>query len=187
MKKLVLVAMIAAVAAQIQVRADEPSEKKPVAESSKTGEYALWPAFFAMSEWPETPDLIGLRLSIPYSSKQECVTGIDLGLWGRCKDFEGLGLSIIRNDVKDTFGGVQIGLYNSVGRGDLFCVQAGLWNEAFSFRGAQVGLINVAGEGDGIQIGLINRAETLYGFQIGLVNVIRDAELPVFFGCNIGF
>ena len=89
--------------------------------------------------------------------------------------------------MKDTFGGVQVGLYNSVGRGDLFCVQAGLWNEAYSFRGAQVGLINVTGDGQGFQIGLINRAETLNGFQFGLVNVIRDAELPVFFGCNIGF
>ena len=89
MKKLVLVAVIAAVASQIQVRADEPSEKKAVIEPSKKVQYALWPAFFAVAEWPETPDLVGLRLSIPYSSKQECVTGIDLGFWGRCKDFEG--------------------------------------------------------------------------------------------------
>ena len=187
MKKLMLVALVASLVAQVQVRADETSEKNSAAESSKTGEYALWPACFALCEWPETPDLVGIRLSIPFSTKQEGVTGIDLGLWGRCKDFEGLGLSILRNDVKDTFGGIQVGLYNSIGRGDLFCVQAGLWNEAFSFRGAQVGLVNLAGEGDGFQIGLINRAETLYGFQLGLVNVIRDAELPVFFGLNIGF
>lgn len=187
MKKLVLVAVIAAVVSQIQVRADEPSATKAVVEPTKTVEYALWPAFFAVGEWPETPDLVGLRLSIPYSTRQENVTGIDLGLWGRCKDFEGIGLSILRNDVKDTFGGIQVGCYNSVGRGDLFCVQAGLWNESFSFRGAQVGLINVTGSGQGFQVGLVNRAETLYGFQLGLVNVIRDAELPVFFGFNIGF
>ena len=60
-------------------------------------------------------------------------------------------------------------------------------NESESFRGAQVGLVNVSGSGQGFQVGLINRAETLYGFQVGLVNVIRDAELPVFLGLNIGF
>ncbi len=187
MKKLVLLALVASVVAQFQVRADKTSDTKTDSESSASENYAIWPACFAVAEWPETPDLVGLRLTIPFSSKQENVTGIDLGLWGRSQNFEGIGLSIIRNDVKDIFGGVQVGLYNSVGRGDLFCVQTGLWNESESFRGAQVGLVNVSGSGQGFQVGLINRAETLYGFQVGLVNVIRDAELPVFLGLNIGF
>lgn len=148
---------------------------------------AVWPAFFAVAEWPETPDLIGLRLTIPFSTKQESVTGFDLGLWGFCYDFEGLQMNLIRNNVRDTFGGVQFGCYNSVNRGDLFGIQFGLWNEAYSFRGVQCGLINVTGDAQGFQIGLINRAETMYGVQIGLINVIRDAEIPVFPLVNIGF
>ena len=148
---------------------------------------AWWPAFFAVGEWPETPDLVGIRLTIPFATKQECVTGVDVGLWGRAKDFEGAQLNLIRNDVQDTFGGVQVGFYNSVNRGDMFGGQGGLWNEANSFRGIQLGLVNLTGDGQGVQVGLINRAETLYGFQIGIINVIRDAEIPVFPIVNVGF
>lgn len=148
---------------------------------------AIWPAFFGICEWPATPDLIGLRLTIPYSSRQESVTGIDLGFWGVCKDFEGIQINILRSNVKDTFGGFQFSLYNSVNRGDLCGIQVGLWNEAYSFRGIQAGVINVTGDAQGFQIGLINRAETLYGFQVGLINVIRDAEIPVFPLLNVGF
>ncbi len=147
----------------------------------------IWPAFFAISEWPQTPDIVGIRLTIPFSTRQESVTGIDVGLWGRSKDFEGFQVNVLRNDVKDTFGGFQVGLYNSVNRGDLFSIQAGLWNEAQSFRGLQIGLVNTSGDAQGFQIGLINRTETMYGFQLGLINVIRDAELPMMPIVNIGF
>ena len=101
--------------------------------------------------------------------------------------FEGIQLNVLRNDVVDGASGIQVGIYNSVGRGDLFGVQAGLWNEALSFRGVQAGLVNVVGEGRGVQVGLINRAETFYGYQVGLVNIIRDAELQFFPIVNIGF
>ena len=148
---------------------------------------AWWPAFFGFCEWPATPDLVGLRITIPFSTRQESVTGIDLGLWGACKDFEGVQLNVLRSKVKDTFGGFQFSLYNSVNRGDLFGIQLGFWNEAYSFRGLQAGLVNITGDAQGFQIGLINRAETLYGFQVGLINVIRDAEIPVFPVFNIGF
>ena len=148
---------------------------------------AWWPAFFGFSEWPETPDLTGLRITIPYSSRQESVTGIDFGLWGVCKDFEGIQLNVLRSNVKDTFGGFQFSLYNSVNRGDLFGIQVGLFNEAYSFRGLQAGLVNLTGDAQGFQVGVVNRAETLYGFQVGLINVIRDAEIPVFPVLNIGF
>lgn len=157
------------------------------ANSAEPVKEALWPAFFAFSDWPATPDLVGLRLTIPFSTRQECVTGIDLGLWGVCKDFEGVQLNVLRSNVRDSFGGIQFSLYNSVNRGDLFGVQVGLWNEAYSFRGVQAGLVNITGDAQGFQVGIINRAETLYGFQFGLINVIRDAEIPVFPIMNIGF
>ena len=196
MKKM-LVTMFASVFAVTLMAAQEESISRvnesegrmlDVVETEKvTNDEAWWPAFFAISEWPSTPDLIGLRITIPFSTRQECVTGIDIGFWGACKDFEGIQVNVLRNDVRDTFGGVQLGLYNSVSRGDLFGFQIGLWNQANSFRGVQAGLVNVTGDAQGFQLGVINRAETLYGFQVGLINVIRDAEIPVLPFVNIGF
>ena len=198
MKKLFALTLTAALAvpAFAAEKADAiPEEEESVAQMLATtdsnapapAKTVIWPAFFAVCEWPATPDLVGIRLTIPYSSAQESVTGIDLGLWGVCNDFEGIQLNLLRSNVRDSFGGFQFSLYNSVNRGDLFGIQVGLWNEAYSFRGVQAGLVNITGDAQGVQIGLINRAETLYGFQFGLINVIRDAEIPVFPIMNIGF
>ena len=185
MKKLLALAVVAAIAAtstaEEQAATEQPVAKPEIQQST------VWPAVFAVCEWPASPDLVGVRLTIPYSTRQETVTGLDLGFWGRCKDFEGVQFSILRNDVKDTLGGVQVGCYNTANRADLFVVQIGLVNETQGFRGFQFGAINVTGDGEGLQMGLINRAETLYGFQIGLINVIRDAEVPVLPLINIGF
>ena len=184
MKKLLALAIVAAIAATT-IAADE-AEDKTVAQP-QVQQSAIWPAVFAFSEWPASPDLVGVRITIPFSTRQETVTGFDLGLWGRCKDFEGIQLSALRNDVKDTLGGIQVGIYNSANRADLFVIQAGLVNETQSFRGVQAGIINITGDGEGFQVGLINRAETFHGFQIGAINVIRDAEVPVLPLANIGF
>ena len=55
MKKLVLLALVASVVAQFQVRADKTSDTKTDSESSASENYAIWPACFAVAEWPETP------------------------------------------------------------------------------------------------------------------------------------
>jgi hypothetical protein len=182
MKKLFAVALAAALA--VPAFAAEPAAPAAQAESKDA---VLWPACFAVCEWPSTPDLVGLRLTLPFSTRQESVTGFDLGLWGRCKDFEGVQINVFRNDAKDTLAGFQFGLYNSVTRADLFAFQAGLINEAQGFRGFQVGLVNITGDGEGFQVGLINRAETLHGFQVGAINVIRDAEFAFLPLVNVGF
>ena len=184
MKKLLALAVVAVMA--VTSFAEEQSADQASAQP-ELQQSAIWPAVFAFCQWPASPDLVGLRLTIPYSSRQETVTGIDLGFWGRCKDFEGIQLNILRNDVKDTLGGIQVGCYNTAARADQFAIQVGLMNETQGFRGLQCGVINVTGEGEGFQVGLINRAETLYGFQVGLINVIRSAEMPVLPLCNIGF
>lgn len=165
--------------------AAEPAENEPARAPARQS--AVWPAVFAFCEWPDTPDLIGLRLAIPFSTKQESITGFDIGFWGRCKDMEGLQVNVLRNDVKDTFCGIQAGLYNTANRADMLCVQCGLINETQSFRGVQCGLVNMTGDGQGFQVGLINRAETFYGLQVGVVNVIRDAEFQMLPIANIGF
>jgi len=178
---------IAGVDADDDMSIDENEDGLVVKVDAPRKNAAMWPAFIAVWEYPETPDLIGLRLTIPYSTKQENVTGIDVGFWGRAMYFEGVQANILRNDVKDACAGVQCGIYNSVARGDLIGVQVGLWNESLSYRGAQVGLVNVSGDSQGFQVGLINRSETMYGFQVGLINIIRDAEIQFCPFVNVGF
>ena len=184
MKKLLTVALVAS--AMMPVFAEEAASanaaKVPAREES-----TMWPACVAVYEWPAAADVVGLRFTIPYSTAQESVTGVDIGFWGRSLYFEGIQINVIRNDVKDSASGFQIGLYNSIGRGEMIGLQAGLWNEAGCLRGLQAGLVNIAGEAQGFQVGLVNRAETMYGFQVGLINVIREAELQFCPVCNIGF
>lgn len=196
MKKLLTFAFIAALAAPLCAAPaaeveDENDDDNVIVKDDETAQprktVAQWPAFFAVCEFPETPDLVGLRLTIPYATKQENVTGVDVGLWGRANYFEGLMFNVIRNDVKDNFAGFQLGLYNTAGRAEFITAQVGLWNEAGSLCGVQVGLVNTVDEAEGFQFGIINRAETLEGFQLGLINVIRDNELRFFPLVNIGF
>ena len=190
MKKLALLTAVAV--ASMSLFAQEEAKQEPAPAAAQAEETPrvtdnVWPAFFAICEWPANPDVVGLRLTIPFSTRQDNITGIDLGFWGRSFYFEGIQVNILRNDVKDRCAGFQVGLYNSIGSGEMFGIQAGLWNEANAVRGIQAGLVNVAGEAQGLQVGLINRAETMYGYQVGLVNIIRDAELQFFPILNIGF
>ena len=187
MKKLVMLTAVAALAAPLLAQEAAKDEKPAQAQESRRATNAVWPAFFAVSEFPANPDVVGLRLTIPFSTRQEGVTGLDLGFWGRSTYFEGIQVNILRNDVKDRCAGFQVGLYNSIGSGEMLGLQVGLWNEANALRGFQVGLVNVSGETQGLQVGLVNRAETMYGYQVGLINVIRDAELQFCPIVNIGF
>ena len=190
MKKLIYLSAVAVASFSLfaQEAADESAaQQSSQVKSERREESAVWPAFLAICQWPRSADVAGLRLTIPFSTSQENITGLDVGLWGRSLYFEGIQLNVLRNDVVDGAAGIQVGIYNSVGRGDLFGVQAGLWNEALSFRGVQAGLVNVVGEGRGVQVGIINRAETFYGYQVGLVNIIREGEWPFMPIINIGF
>lgn len=177
-----------AVCAKDATLAENVARDQEAAElESPRPQEAAWPLFFALGDMPETPDLIGLRLTIPFSTKQESVTGLDLGLWGKSRYFEGIQINVLRSAVKDELSGVQIGCYNSAAQADAFGLQVGLWNEAGRLNGVQCGLVNAVGEMCGIQIGLINRAEELHGFQLGAINVIRDAEVRFFPFVNVGF
>ena len=188
MKNLFSLALVAAIAMPAFAQDEEKSaEETPQAQVERKRASVAGPTFFAVSEFPASQDVTGLRLTIPFSTKQENITGIDLGLWGRALYFQGFQINILRNDVKDDMSGFQCGLYNSIGSGQLLGLQVGLYNEANFLRGVQAGLINLGGEVDGLQIGLINRAETMVGYQIGLINVIRDAELEFCPIINIGW
>ena len=187
MKKIVIIALVAAAVSSVFAQDAAPTAEEQAPVREERGRHDVWPAFIAVCEYPDVTDVIGIRLTIPFSTKQDNVTGIDLGLWGRSLYFEGIQVNILRNDVKDDLSGVQVGLFNTVGGGDFLGAQVGLWNEAGFMRGFQAGLVNVCGEAQGVQVGLINRAETMYGYQVGLVNIIRDAELQFFPIVNIGF
>jgi hypothetical protein len=188
MKKLSI--LLAATTLALSVFAQEAQQAASAAEPQRTDRRELskmWPAPFAFCQWPRSADVIGLRLTLPFSTSQENITGLDVGFWGHSLYFEGIQLNAIRNDVVDSCAGIQIGLYNSIGRGDLAGIQIGLWNEALSIRGIQCGLVNVTGDAEGFQVGVINRAETMHGFQFGAINIIRDAELQFCPFVNIGF
>ena len=188
MKKSIPFALAAMLAFSLAAEEEKPANeqiKQP--ESVEKADSTVWPAYFAVSQWPRSVDVVGLRLTIPFSTAQESVTGLDVGLWGKSVYFEGIQLNVLRNDVTDGGTGIQVGIYNSVGSDELMGIQAGLWNEALSLGGVQVGLVNVVGEARGFQIGLVNRAETFYGYQVGLINVIRDAEVRFCPFVNIGF
>jgi len=187
MKKLLPFALVAALVLPTFAQEAEKKDDASSNREERKRESHVWPAFFAVCEFPANPDLIGLRLTIPFSTQQENVTGLDLGLWGRSLYYQGLQINVLRNDVKDDLAGFQVGCYNTVGGGQFLGLQAGLWNEANSMCGAQVGLINLSGETEGFQIGLINRSETMHGYQVGLINVIRDAELQFCPIVNIGW
>lgn len=189
MKKLIAIAAITTIALPLFAQEEASKEAAP-AQQQKTerkDQSAVWPAYFALAQWPRAVDVVGVRLTIPFSTSQENVTGVDIGFWGKSLYFEGVQLNILRNNVVDGAAGFQVGLYNSIGRGEMLGAQVGLWNEALSIRGVQAGLVNVAGEAQGLQFGLINRAETMHGYQIGIINVIRDAELQFMPIVNIGF
>lgn len=188
MKKLMSVVFAASVALSLVAQESESSAQvSPVDTVERKNESAVWPACVALCQWPRSPDVVGLRLTVPFSTSQDNVTGFDVGFWGVSEYFEGMQLNLLRNNVRDSASVFQIGLYNSVARGDMLGVQVGLWNESMEMRGFQVGLVNVTGGAEGFQIGLINRAETLYGFQVGAINIIRDAELQFMPIVNIGF
>ena len=188
MKKLLSAVFVASVALSLSAQEAKSAVASAQNENiERKNESAVWPACVAVSQWPRSPDLVGLRLTIPFSSSQENVTGFDVGFWGVSEYFEGIQLNLLRNNVRDSAAAFQVGLYNSVGRGDFLGAQVGLWNESMAMRGVQVGLVNVTGGSEGFQIGIINRAETLYGFQVGAINIIRDAEMQFMPFVNIGF
>ena len=188
MKKLLSAVFVASVALSLSAQEAKSAVASAQNENiERKNESAVWPACIAVSQWPRSPDLVGLRLTIPFSSSQENVTGFDVGFWGVSEYFEGIQLNLLRNNVRDGAAAFQVGLYNSVGRGDFLGAQVGLWNESMAMRGVQVGLVNVTGGSEGFQIGIINRAETLYGFQVGAINIIRDAEMQFMPFVNIGF
>ena len=149
------------------------------------GDKASWPVWLAFNS-TDNIDVIGLRLTLPYGACED-LTGIDLGVFGRCRYMYGVQANVLRNEVTDFGGGFQVGVYNTMGRADEFSCQIGLWNEANRFYGFQVGAINVCDEGTGFQVGLINRAEGFYGFQIGAINVIRGGDFKFIPVINFGF
>jgi len=187
MKKLVCMALLAAMAApafaqDAQVTGDDSAAPRAERKADDT-----WPAFLAICEFPAATDVAGLRLTLPFSTRHVNVTGIDLGLWGKSQYFEGIQINILRNDARDSLAGFQCGIYNTTGSGNLAGIQAGLWNEANSMCGLQAGLVNICGATEGLQVGIINRSDSMHGYQVGLINIIREAELRFFPVLNIGF
>ena len=149
-----------------------------------------------LNAWYHPENVTGLRVTIPYSTKTDTITGIDVGFWGKSASMAGIGVNIVANIVTDradaiqiagynyagTLSGAQVGLMNRTGYGALG------WDTRLMFSACvQVGVLNIANDLRGIQVGLINQADMLYGFQVGLVNVIKSGQIPFMPVLNVGF
>ena len=82
MKKLLSIALVAAVSMSIlAAEGDGDAAKKAQspeparAQAEERYDSPTWPAFLAIWQVPHAPDVVGLRLTIPYSTVQENVTG----------------------------------------------------------------------------------------------------------------
>ena len=144
-----------------------------------------WPVDFSFVDWIYRPaDVAGLRLGIPYG-KNDSVTGIDIGLFGKA-DYEwAISVNALYSGVRDEMGGIQISCVNEAGH--LTGLQVGLWNQASTAEGMQIGVLNLADQVEGLQIGLVNRTELMHGYQICLINVIRESSVPFCVGANFSF
>ena len=100
MKNLLSLSLVAAIA--MPLFAQEAVETADVVTTPQREEHKrennVWPAFFSVCEFPANPDVVGLRLTIPFSTKQENVTGVDLGLW----KFRQYGFCLSRHIEKTT-------------------------------------------------------------------------------------
>ena len=145
--------------------------------------------------WYHPENVTGLRVGIPWG-KNESVTGIDIGFYGKSTNMSGIQVNLIANIVTDRANAIQVACYNRAG--SLSGGQLGLmnvtghgalgWDPRLMFSACvQVGLLNIANDLRGIQIGLVNQADMLYGFQIGLVNVIESGTIPFMPILNVGF
>ena len=111
MKKLIYLSAVAVASFSLfaQEASDEASSSQSApAKAERREESAVWPAFLAVCQWPRSADVAGLRLTIPFSTSQENVTGLDIGFWGRSMYFEGIQLNVLRNDVVDGAAGGEV-------------------------------------------------------------------------------
>jgi hypothetical protein len=110
MKKLLSAVFVASVALSLSAQEAKSAVASAQNENiERKNESAVWPACVAVSQWPRSPDLVGLRLTIPFSSSQENVTGFDVGFWGVSEYFEGIQLNLLRNNVRDGAAAFQVG------------------------------------------------------------------------------
>jgi hypothetical protein len=133
---------------------------------------------------PESIDIIGLKLNLPYGYN-EYVSGIDLGVVGGAERCDAIQVNLF-NVVPDRATGVIVGAFNLVGGAEgVHCAALNLAAE--DCIGMQIGLLNTAQDVTGLQIGCVNRCDSLHGIQIGLANIAMDAPLPFTVLINAAF
>ena len=82
MKKIISIALVAAAVSPVfaQEAAPAKEEAAPVREERVRSD--VWPAFIAVCEFPDVTDVVGLRLTLPFSTRQENITGIESSICG---------------------------------------------------------------------------------------------------------
>jgi hypothetical protein len=168
MKKIFIVSILAAGAAQMQIHAqqspsrmNEPMERTTAIQLSLTPDIALY---------PRNTMVRGVSLNIWGENHQ---TGLTLGIVnGSSGDSAGFSWGIVNYD--ESYHGVQWGIVN-MSREEFVGWQRGVVNVSCGkFTGFQDGFVNVAEDARGLQLALINYAQRLDGVQVGLVNVAAN-------------
>ena len=132
----------------------------------------------------EETAVTGLRLNLA-ASRNDTVTGIDLGLISLGDDIRGIRLNLF-NTSDWHFSGLEAGICNREAAFSGLAV--GLFNAVDGdASGILVGAFNKASVMTGLQIGLFNQATSLRGVQIGLINLVDDGPLTFFPIINMAF
>lgn len=132
----------------------------------------------------EETAVTGLRLNLA-ASRNDTVTGIDLGLVSLGDDIRGIRANLF-NTSDWHFSGLEVALCNR--EAALSGLAIGLFNAIDGdASGILVGAFNRANAMTGMQIGLFNQAGSLRGIQIGLINLIEDGPLTFFPIMNMAF
>ena len=116
---------------------------------------------------PEGSSVTAFRLNLIYS-KNQSVTGLDLGLVNMCSGGTSKGLQ---------WGAVGINYGSFIGWQGNWLVSIADDN----MEGLQTGFYTRSGHAGGVQIGLLNMTDTMNGLQIGLLNFIKEGGFMPFF------
>lgn len=174
MKKLLLIAMVGALAGSAFAEDDEVSAERfwtPVQLNLASPIGIPW----------ADRDVYGLRMNIFYGHSIE-LGGLDLGLVGVTRgSVRGLQMNVF-NHVEGSFYGVQFGPFaNYIVKKNYGLQLAGILNWGLDDGiGAQIAMFNVNGSYIGAQLGLWNSVGALTGFSLGVMNTSSDCT-----GCSI--
>ena len=74
MKKIISLALIAAAVSPVFAQEAAPAKEEAALPREERARSDVWPAFIAVCEFPDVTDVVGLRLTLPFSTRPTSVT-----------------------------------------------------------------------------------------------------------------